>query len=429
MIGIDHLFSWVFTVILIQMFLPANPPAAPLSTKLWDITVLIAALGYFIDMFDFFLYNMVRVPSLTAMGLSGEALTQAGLMISSWQMAGIFLGATLWGMLGDKIGRKKGLLASIFVYGLGSLATACVHSPETYAAARFVTALGLAGEIGAGVALITERLAADKRGYGVMIFLSAGYIGVITAGLCASWLPWRMDYIVGGVAGLAILLTRTFLPESNLFLKTAGQSIARGFMPLLCQPRQALYFICGIGLMMTCTFVPQIVWTLSPEIGHAMGLLEPVKASTILMIGFSTGIAVDIFAQFLSEKLKSRKKATLIFLTLSIVSFIGYLFWPHQTYPSFVIFNCLMAFTYGIWLLTATWTAEHFGTNLRATVATATPSFSRAMTVMMNLAYGGLKDYSVVTAVGIIGMVIFALASLGWLGLRETYGKDLDYST
>jgi len=411
------------------MPLPASPTATPLTSKLWDVTVLIAALGYFIDMFDFFLYNMLRVSSLTDMGLTGEALTRAGLMISSWQMAGIFLGAILWGVLGDKIGRKKGLLASILVYGLGSLATACVHSPETYAAARFITALGLAGEIGAGIALITERLAADKRGYGVMIFFSAGYVGVITAGLCASFLPWRMDYIIGGVAGLAILLTRTFLPESNLFLKTAAQSIGRGFMPLLRQPRQAVYFLCGIGLMMTCTFVPQIVWTLSPEIGHAMGFSDSIKAPTILMIGFSAGITVDILSQWLSEKLKSRKKATLIFLSLSIFSFAAYLLWPHQTRLSFYIFNILQGFTYGVWLITATWAAEHFGTNMRATVATATPSFSRAMTVVMNLAYGGLKGYGVVMAIGIIGAVVFALAALGWLGLRETYGKDLDYST
>ena len=401
---------------------------AQFSNKIFDVTVLIAALGYFIDMFDFFMYNMLRVRSLSDMGLSGDALTQAGLMISNWQAAGILVGAVLWGILGDKIGRKKGLLASILVYSLGSLLTAFVNSPETYAASRFFTAIGLAGEIGAGITLIVERLSPKLRGYGVMIFLSAGYIGVVVAGLSAELLPWRVDYIIGGVMGLAILLTRTFLPESKLFLNLADKKITRGgFMPLLRQPRHLMYFLCGIALMMTCTFVPQVVWTLSPEIGKAMGVQEPVKASTILMIGFTCGILIDLTAQFLSEKLKSRKKATILFLILSIGSFGAYLLWPHQTMTSFIIFNAMQAFTYGVWLITATWAAEHFGTNIRATVATTTPSFSRAMTVVMNLSYGGLKGYGAVVAVGVIGAVIFALALLGWLGLRETWGKDLDY--
>ncbi len=401
-----------------------------LSNKLLDATVLIAGLGYFIDMFDFFMYNMLRVSSLSSMGLSGDALTQAGLLVSNWQQAGILVGAVLWGILGDKIGRKKGLLASILVYSIGSLFSACVTSPEMYAAARFITAIGIAGEIGTGIALITERLAPRLRGYGVMIFLSCGYIGVITAGLCAELLPWRWDYILGGVIGLAVLLTRTFLKESNLFLHTLHKPVTRGgFMPLLRQPRKLWHFLCGIFMMMTCTFVPQLVFTLSPEIGKAMGLQEPVKATTVLMIGFTCGIAADLTAQILSEKLRSRKKATLVFLLLSIVSFIGYLFWPHQTLTSFLVFNALMAFTFGVWLVTATWVAEHFGTNIRATIATATPSFSRASTVLMNLAYGGLKSHGAVSAIGIIGAVIFTLALLGWFGLRETYGRDLDYTS
>lgn len=405
-----------------------NLPATQFSNKILDATVLIAGLGYFIDMFDFFLYNMLRVTSLTDMGLSGDALTSAGLMISSWQMAGIFVGACLWGILGDKIGRKKGLLASILVYSLGSILNAFVNTPDAYAAARFITAVGLAGEIGAGIALITERLNAQKRGYGVMVFLCCGYMGVITAGLGAELLPWRVDYIIGGVMGIGALFTRVFLKESHLFLSMLEKPVTRGgFMPLLRKPRHALFFICGICLMMTATFTPQILWTLSPEIGKAMGLLTPIKAATVLIIGFSAGILADLLSQFLSEKLKSRKKATLVFLSFDIISFAAYLLWPHQTMTSFLIFNALMGFSFGTWLITATWAAEHFGTNIRSTVATTTPSFSRAMTVVMNLAYGGLKIHGTLTAISIIGAVIFSLALLGWLGLRETYGKDLDY--
>jgi len=405
-----------------------NTTPAPLSHKIFDVTVLIASFGYFIDMFDFFLYNMLRVNSLSDMGLSGDTLTQAGLMISNWQMGGILVGACLWGILGDKIGRKKGLLASILVYSLGSILNAFVSSPETYAAARFITALGLAGEIGAGIALITERLAPHVRGYGVMVFLCCGYIGVVVAGLSAELLPWRMDYIIGGVMGFGILFTRVFLKESALFQSMLTQTVTHGgFMPLLRRPKHALYFICGICLMMTATFTPQILWTLSPEIGKAMGLMAPIKASTVLMIGFSSGIVMDLLSQWLSEKFKSRKKATLVFLILSSVSFIAYLLWPHQTYVSFLIFNALLGFTFGVWLVTATWAAEHFGTNIRATVATTTPSFSRAATVVMNLAYGGLKIHGAVEAIAVIGAVIFGLALLGWLGLRETYGRDLDY--
>jgi len=400
------------------------------SHKIFDVTVLIAGLGYFIDMYDFFLYNMLRVRSLSDMGLSGDALTQAGLMILNWQMAGILVGALLWGVLGDKIGRKKGLLASILVYGLGSCLTALVHSPETYAAARFITAIGLAGEIGAGVALISERLSASKRGYGVMVFISAGYAGVIMAGLCASLLPWRADYVIGGVAGLAILLTRMLLPESHLFLSTKSKPVTLGgFMPLLRRPVRLLQFLCGICLLITATYTPQIIWTLSPEISKGMGISAPIQAPMVLMIGFTCGILADLASQYLSEKWRSRKKAVLVFLLLSIAARVAYLLWPHQTMTSFLIFNGLQGFTFGVWMITLTWLAEHFGTNIRATVTTTSPSFSRALTVPMNMAYGALlKGHGAVAAVGIIGAVVFALALLGWFGLEETYGRDLDYA-
>lgn len=367
--------------------------------KIWDMTVLIAALGYFVDMYDFFLYNMLRVPSLQEMGFSGDALTSAGMMISNFQMAGILLGAFLWGILGDKIGRKKGLLFSILVYSTGSLLTAMVQDPHSYAAARFITAIGLSGEIGAGIALITERLSAHRRGYGVMIFLSAGYLGVIAAGLGASLLPWRVNYIIGGVAGLMILLTRTMLPESQLFKNIRDQNIPRGHLMILLQkPVRLLWLLCGISLMITCTFTPQIIWTLSPEIGKAMGITETISAPMILMIGFTGGILADIISQYISEKWRSRKKTTLLFLLLSMTVFASYLCWPEKSLTGFMLFNGLMGLTFGVWMITTSWIAEHFGTNIRATITTLSPSIARALTVVMNLAYAGLKDHGVVMA-------------------------------
>lgn len=397
-----------------------------LSHKVLNVTVLVAGLGYLVDMFDMFLFNMMRVTSLKDLGFSGDALTSAGLFISNAQMAGLIAGACLWGVISDKYGRKTGLLYSIALYSLGTLGSSCVWSEQTYAIMRFITGVGLAGELGAGIALITEKLSSEKRGGGVMVFITLGFIGVLLAALTSEFIYWRCAYLIGGIAGLLLLAMRMLLTESDLF-KSLHPTTRRGdFLLIFKNPVRLKKYICGIFLLAPAVFIPQLLWTLSPEIGKAMGI-EGIKANIILGLGYTGVIAGDLLASALSEKLQSRKKAALVFLMLGITIFITYMIWPITSLTAFYIYNSLLGLTFGVWVITVVWVAEQFGTNIRGTVATTSPNFARGLTIPMNIACAALKPYGILPAIAIIGTIIFILAAFSLKGLSETYGKNLDY--
>ncbi|HEY9755057.1 MAG TPA: MFS transporter [Oculatellaceae cyanobacterium] len=398
------------------------------NKSVFSPTVIVTALGYFIDMFDLFSFNMVRVQSLRDLGLPSTQLTQMGLNIANCQWAGLLIGAYATGVLSDRIGRKKSLILAIIIYSIGSLMSGFVQEPLLYGVSRFLTGLGLAGELGSGVTLISEKYEGRKRGIGVMIFIVLGFAGVIAAASISQVLSWRYVYIGGGVAGALLLLTRTFLPESELFLNVDRAKTKLGGLGFLWRRRDlAKKYFCAILLQLPLIFIPQIVWTLSPELGAAKGITQPIRANTVLLLGFTCVIISDLIATTLSETLRSRKKGTLAFLLAGCPAYILYLAIPEPTEFMFYVCNGLLGLTFGIWVIAATWVAENFGTNIRATVATTVPNFTRATTILLNLIFGSLKGHDPLTLVAIMGVVIYGLSFVGWLGLKETWGARLDF--
>lgn len=403
----------------------ANPP---LTDKLFNATVIVTALGYLVDMFDFLLFNMVRVTSLTELGLSGDELTRTGLHIVSWQAAGLILGACAWGMLSDKLGRKSCLFGSILVYSIATLCCAFVETPEQYAAARFLAGFGVAGELGVGVTMITERLSSKKRGYGVMIFLACGFIGAALAGLAAEFMYWRDAYILGGVAGLVLLFLRAQLLETGMYEKTAQSDVTRGSLLYIARHQVLLKkYIANIALVLPAVFMVQIIWTLSPEFAAAMGV-EGAKGNIVMAVGYASVLLGDAAAIALSEKLQSRKRAVRWFLLISAALLVKYLLWPEKSLYLFYAMNGVLGFTMGLWMLGTTVAAEQFGTNLRATVATTVPNFGRGCILFISPLFLMLKDsFGIVHAALIVGISLILLIVLSLRWLEETHGKNLDF--
>ena len=395
--------------------------------KVLNITVIIASLGYFIDMFDFLIFNIQRVKSLSDLGLSGADLTHAGLLVSNCQLAGLIVGAYFSGIISDKLGRKTSLFLSIIIYSLGSIACAFVHHVPAYGLARFAAGLGLAGELGSGAVIIAEKLGAAQRGRGVMIFMGMGFLGVCTAAVVSNLLPWRVTYIVGGLLGISLLLTRALLTESHLFEQAKKVDIVRGGLRLILRDKEKLKkYLCAIAIMLPAVFAPQILWTLSPELGKAAGVTA-IKGGTIICIGFAAGILFDLISINLSEKFKSRRLAGFVSLALFGASLGVYFLLPSVNLTWFYASNFFSAAGFGLWVVGAVWAAESFGTNIRATAVTTIPNFARGAVILMNIAYGQLKFLSPLTAAGSIGLVIFLLSTIGWYFLPETYGKNLNF--
>jgi MFS family permease len=311
---------------------------------------------------------------------------------------------------------------------VGTLLSGCVINVPTYMLARFITGLGLAGEMGSGIALITERLHFSKRAYGILVFLVFSFVGVLTGAFFGTVLPWRTNYFIGAIGGGVLLLCRFGLPESTMYNSMKDKAKIRGGLRIIFS-RKVLCrkYLSGLAIMLPGVFVPQILWTLSPELSLARGLSEPTSASIVIGLGFSTVILVDVIATLISEKYKSRKLASLLFLLLGLPAFAVYLFWHVRSATDFYVINCFLAVTFGLWLVNSTWLAENFGTNVRATVATTIPNFTRASTVPMNLAFASMRSMGLLPDVACIGIVVFALAFIGWFGLPETWGRDIDY--
>ena len=392
--------------------------------------VLVASLGYFVDIYDLLIFSIVRKNSLLDLGVSPADVLPKGVFIINVQMFGLLLGGVLWGIIGDKLGRIKVLFGSILLYSVANFANAYVHDVNMYALVRFIAGIGLAGELGAGITLVTETLSKDKRGYGTTIVAVIGLFGAALAVMVAKY-GWQNAYKVGGGLGILLLLLRLGTFESGMFKNIEQSDVSKGNMLILFNNwgRFKKYLYC-ILIGAPLWYVVGVLVTLSPEFGKALGTVEPkgLNAGDGILytyIGISVG---GIFAGILSQITKSRKLTMMIFLLLSAVSVVFYLSAKGITSHQFVWLCFFMGCCVGYWATFVTIAAEQFGTNIRSTVATTVPNFVRGSLIPINLAFTALVIHFGMITSGYIMMVILTLIALFSLSqLKETFHKDLDY--
>ena len=390
--------------------------------------VLVASLGYFVDIYDLLVFSIVRIPSLRDLGVADADMKSNGQFIINVQMFGLLLGGLLWGVIGDKLGRIKVLFGSILLYSIANFANAYVYDVNSYAVIRFIAGVGLAGELGAGITLVAETLSKEKRGYGTMIVAVIGLFGAAAAYAVAKY-GWQTAYKVGGGLGIILLLLRLGTFESGMFKNVQESKVSKGnfFMLFTRLDRFKKYLYC-ILIGAPLWYVVGVLVTLSPEFGKSLGAKEPLSAGEGVLYTY-IGIAIgDIFAGLLAQITKSRKLTMAVFLSLSVVSAWVYLSSTGITHDKFVWTCFFMGCTVGYWATFVTIAAEQFGTNIRSTVTTTVPNFVRGSLIPINIGFNALVvHYGMVTS-GYIMMVLLTVISLFSLSqLKETFGKDLDY--
>jgi MFS family permease len=393
--------------------------------------VIVASLGYFVDIYDLLVFSIVRKSSLLDIGVAPADVLPKGVFIINVQMFGLLLGGILWGIVGDKLGRIKVLFGSILLYSLANFANAYVHDVNMYAVVRFIAGIGLAGELGAGITLVTETLSKDKRGYGTTIVAVIGLFGAALAVLVAKY-GWQNAYKVGGGLGILLLLLRLGTFESGMF-KSIEQSedVSKGniFMLFNNWDRFKKYLYC-ILIGAPLWYVVGVLVTLSPEFGKALGNMDPkgLNAGDGILytyIGISVG---GVFAGILSQITKSRKLTMMIFLLLSLISVVFYLSAKGITSHQFVWLCFFMGCCVGYWATFVTIAAEQFGTNIRSTVATTVPNFVRGSLIPINMAFTALvAHYGMINSGYIMMFILTAIALFSLSQLKESFHKDLDY--
>jgi predicted MFS family arabinose efflux permease len=404
------------------------------STKntVFTAAVIVAALGYFVDIYDLILFSIVRVKSLADLGIVDKAeVTNQGLFLINMQMGGMLLGGILWGILGDKKGRLSVLFGSILLYSLANIANGFVTSIDQYAWLRLIAGIGLAGELGAGITLVSESLPKEKRGYGTMIVATVGVSGAMLGYWVGEKLGWRNAYFVGGGLGLALLLLRVSVFESGMFRQVQAQAeVSRGnFLSLFTNPARLGKYLRILLIGVPLWFVVGILVTLAPEFGRALGLTGEVTAGLAVFWCYFGLVFGDFFSGALSQFWHSRNKALQVFLVFCAVLVGVYLYGIKGASPTMFYGVCfVLGVSVGFWALFVTVAAEQFGTNLRATVATTAPNFARGAVVGLVPAFKYLSGaLGFVPGAAVLGGLSLAVAFWAVSTLPESYGKDLDY--
>ncbi|WP_341226018.1 MFS transporter [uncultured Arcticibacterium sp.] len=405
--------------------------------KLFSLPVIVAALGYFVDIYDMQLFGIVRVPSLRALGLSEEEVATAGNSILSYQSYGLLVGGIFWGTLGDKKGRLSVLFGSIITYSIANVACglipqiAFMDQVEAYKWLRFIAGIGLAGELGAGITLVSESLPTRLRAIGTSLVAGIGLMGAVVGNFTVRLSgDWTIAYFIGGAMGFALLLLRVGVIESGIYTNlTKDKSVSKGnfFMFFNNWERFVKYLKC-IGIGIPTWFCIGILAYFSNEFGEALGIAEPVEPGMAIMwayIGISAG---DFLSGFISQQLQSRKKAIFYMMSFSAVAVILFLFAGVSSANELYAICCLLGLGTGYWAMFVTVGAEQFGTNLRATAATTIPNMVRGALPAMIAIFIFFKPSSgIIWAGAITAIFAYAIGFYSTLTIPETHDKELDY--
>jgi MFS family permease len=407
--------------------------AATAPRSFWGVvlnaTVVISALGYFVDIYDLVLFSIVRVASLRSLGVPEAQLLPEGVFLLNMQMTGMLLGGILWGVLGDRRGRVSVLFGSILLYSLANIANAFATTVPVYGVMRLLAGIGLAGELGAAVTLVSESLPKESRGIGTSFVAGIGVSGAMLAAFIAQSFSWQTAFIAGGVMGLALLVLRVRLLESGLYAKLDARAARRGdLLLLLAEPRRLVRYLRCILIGMPTWYVVGILITFSPEICRELGATGPVSAGTGILCNYAGLVFGDLGSGALSQVLKSRHQVVALFAAGTAVLAAVFVLTGGMSPTFYYGLSFALGLFAGYWALFVTIAAEQFGTNLRATVATTAPNFVRGSVVLLTMLLQLLKtELGLARSALAVGAGCFAVTFLALWHLPESFGKDLDF--
>ena len=403
-------------------------------TTIFNIAVIVAALGYFVDIYDLLLFTIVKAPSVRAVGATDLTLLADSIKIINWQMTGLLIGGVIWGVLGDKKGRLSVLFGSIILYSIANFATGYVETVNQYALCRFIAGLGLAGELGAGITLVAELLPKEKRGIGTSLVAGIGLTGAIVAYFTFKFSnnDWRFCYKLGGGLGVVLLFLRIKVAESGMYKNLKREKVQRGnFLMFFNNKKRFIKYILAIAIGLPTWFVIGILINQSDKFGKEFFGSATIESGRSIMFAYIAIAIGDILIGFISQYFKSRKKALLLFYVFTVLSIIIFFSPLNNSDVAMYLSCCLMGFGTGFWAIFVTMGAEHFGTNLRATAATTIPNMVRGALPLINMLFLDVFQKSwnwpLIQSAIVTGSIVMAITLVAFYFTEETYHKDLNY--
>ena len=400
---------------------------------LLSLPVFVAALGYFVDIYDLLLFSIVRHTSVMSLGATAETIIEDSAHIINWQMSGLLIGGILWGVIGDKKGRLKVLFGSIVLYSVANILTSYVQTVDQYAYCRFIGGIGLAGELGAGITLVSEMLPKSKRGIATSMIAGIGLSGAVFAYFTFNYTnDWRLCYQIGGVMGFMLLLLRVKVSESFMFESAKLANINKGnFFMFFTSKKRFKKYSTAILIGLPTWFVIGVLVNYSNKFAaglYGKNLIDSGRSIMFAYIGIAIG---DLLVGYVSQYFKSRKKALLIFYILSIIGMVLFFSSYNNSDDRMYAICAFLGFSTGFWAIFNQMAAEQFGTNLRATAATTIPNMVRGALPLINFLFLDILQkmfgWSIVQSGIFTGIVVMSITLIAFIFTEETYLKDLDY--
>jgi MFS family permease len=396
------------------------------------LTILVSALGYFVDIYDILLFSIVRQSSLATLGVAPEESLAVGLSILNWQVGGLIVGGILWGAIGDKKGRLSVLFFSILLYSVANFINGYIVTVEQYQWCRFIAGIGLAGELGAGITIVSEIMSIQKRGYGTMIISSVGMLGAVVAAIVGLNLPWQTAYKIGGILGFALLALRFGVAESGMYEQMKQQpKVSKGnFFYLFTDRTRFVKYLKCILIGLPTYFIVGLVLTGAPELVKTVFKLEvePTLVAKLVIVTYTAIALADLGCSWLSQKLQSRRIPLLIFLCISLTGTLLILFFPITDLTQVYLIFAILGTGIGFWAVMMSNATEQFGTNIRAMVTTTVPNFIRGLLIPMTVFFQALKpEFGIAYSLALVGIPVLLLAIYSAYSSEETFNKDLDY--
>ena len=406
------------------------------NTKLFfNATIIVAALGYFVDIYDLLLFTIVKQPSMLAVGSTAETMLADSSRVLNWQMVGLLIGGIVWGTLGDKKGRLSVLFGSIILYSTANFFTSYVQTVNQYAIARFIAGLGLAGELGAGITLVAELLPKNKRGIGTSIVAGVGLSGAVFAYITFKYITgenWRLCYQIGAVLGILLLFLRIKVSESGMFTTVKNTNVQKGnFFQFFNNKKRFTKYLLAILIGLPTWYAIGILINQSNAFAKEMYGSTTLESGRAIMFAY-IGIAIgDLLIGLVSQYYKSRKKALLLYYCLTIISLVFYFSSINNSDVAMYTICGFLGFSTGFWALFVTMGAEQFGTNLRATAATTIPNMVRGSLPIITYLFKDVlhttMQYSLTTSGIITGIIVMSITFIAYYYTTDTFGKDLDF--
>jgi MFS family permease len=391
-----------------------------------------ASLGWMLDSMDIMLYAMVLAHLMLHFGMSKAT----GGLLSSLTLLASAGGGIIFGIVADRIGRVKALMATILIYSVFTSACGLASSVVMLAVFRVLLGLGMGGEWATGAALVAETWPSEHRGKALGVMQSSWAVGyALAAGITALVLPrwgWRAVFFVGVLPALITLWIRRNVKEPEIWRRAVAQKAegeARAGLAEIFRPpylrNTVVTTLMNAGTMFAWwglfTWIPAYLGLPRGEGGIGLSVIKTSTWIVVMQVGMWFGY---VSFGFICDRI-GRKVTYIVYLFAAAALVVLYSNARSNT-MLLVLGPFLAFFGTGYFSGFGTITAEIFPTRIRASAQGFTYNLGRGLSALAPFTIGALaKSYGLAIAFYLTA-AFFLFSGLVAFALPETKGKALE---